>query len=125
MAFPKMLVLHGCVVQAEYAPSDLLCPQLKTWCPLAGALPLLDADKYAKLDNSREAADVDLQIARSVSLVPDALVLIGTIGPSAMTKLSLSPPLSARVKEIVHEILGDFAMQVPPSIMSRTLILVK
>lgn len=54
--------IHSCPkmrYKGRYHPSFLLCPEAKTWIPIRRAVPLLDKNKYSRLEPDDSKVDED------------------------------------------------------------------
>jgi len=64
--------IHSCIkmrYKGAYSPSDLLCPETYTWHPLAGVLPLLEKEKYARFAEPPISMD-DKAMQRLMNQIP-------------------------------------------------------
>lgn len=104
--------VHSCPkmrYKAEYAPSDLLCPRTRIWVPLADAVPLLDADKYAVLVDgvSKEdaAEEEKARAARIAGMISGIGFCVGRVSAGEMMVPSdLTPASKAHVSRLLADL---------------------
>ena len=92
--------------KAEFAPSDLLCPQTRIWVPLKPALALLEADKHATLAAMpKSAVDALLlkRVAKATSLIPSTPISIGDTQVVLISMLTRKGQLA--IEKILMELL--------------------
>lgn len=62
--------IHSCPkmrYKGKLVPSTLLCPETYCWVPIEKAIPLLDVNKYSRLNPDLNAVDINIPIDRDFS----------------------------------------------------------